>query len=90
MWLRTYIFSFLDFLSQSIAGFNFNDSMSEVRYTELPGSGTLEVLSLVNSSNVGIDGLWVFRVDTNEIIRKSFLKGYTLIATIETQSLAVW
>ena len=57
---------------QSIAGFNFNDGMSEVRHTELPGSGTLEVLSLVNSSNVGIDGLWIFRVENNEIIRKSF------------------
>ena len=74
--MATYIFfSFLDFVGVrpiSIAGFNFNDSMSEVRYTELPESGTLEVLSLVNSSNVGNDGLWIFRVDTNEIIRKSF------------------
>ena len=74
MWLRTF-FSFLDLFGQSIAGYNFNDSMSELRHTELPGSGTLEVLSLVKSSNVGSDGLWVFRVDTNEIIRKSFLKG---------------
>ena len=55
----------------AIAGFNFNDSsanvMRPVKYFNLPNSGTDAIEELTRTSNVGITGLWIFRVDENEI-----------------------
>jgi hypothetical protein len=47
-------------------GFNAGDG---VVYYNLPGSNTqgLGLLNLTNSSNVGIDGRWMFRVDGSNI-----------------------
>ena len=51
-----------------IAGFNFNDPFSgEGKFSQLPGSGTPNVSFLTTTSNVGSPGLWIFRVDENEI-----------------------
>ena len=43
------------------AGFNAGDNRT---FYNIPGSYTADVSSLVNTSNVGTPGLWVFRVDT--------------------------
>ena len=47
------------------AGFNAGDGE---RFFTLPGSGFREVLNLTSSSNVGRPGVWIFRVDEEEII----------------------
>lgn len=46
------------------AGFNAGDG---VRYFNIPGSRTRQVLELPNSSNVGIPGRWMFRIDNAKI-----------------------
>ena len=35
---------------------------------DLPGSGFDDVRNLVNTSNVGVDGMWMYRVDSSDII----------------------
>jgi Nidogen-like len=45
-------------------GFNAGDAKV---YYNLPGSNTKGVLNLTNSSNVGVNGRWLFRVDGNNI-----------------------
>lgn len=46
------------------AGFNAGDGM---RYFNIPGSRTQEVLNLLDKSNVGIPGRWMFRIDNAKI-----------------------
>ena len=61
----------------AIAGFNFNDSRAfergiakPVKYANLPNSGSESVVNLMRTSNVGNPGLWIFRVDENELVSK--------------------
>ena len=42
------------------AGFNGGDG---VRYFNIPGSGTHQVLDLPNQSNVADPGRWLYRID---------------------------
>ena len=43
------------------AGFNGGDGL---RYFNIPGSGTHQVLDLSRQSNVGIPGRWLYRIDS--------------------------
>lgn len=45
-------------------GFNAGDGE---RYASVPGSQTPDILNIDTTSNVGIAGVWMFRVDTFEI-----------------------
>lgn len=45
-------------------GFNAGDGD---RFFSIPGSQTAAILNVYNTSNVGIPGLWTFRVDQNAI-----------------------
>jgi receptor-type tyrosine-protein phosphatase Q/CUB/sushi domain-containing protein len=45
-------------------GFNAGDG---IRFESIPGSRTNEILNITITSNIGIDGVWVFRVDEEEI-----------------------
>ena len=40
---------------------------SEDIFSELPCSNNPKVVSLAETSNVGMDGLWLFRIDQNTI-----------------------
>ena len=46
------------------AGFNAGDG---VNYYSLPGSRTPNVISVVNSTNAAVPGLWIFKVDSNNV-----------------------
>ena len=53
----------------AIAGFNVNyPSVDVMKNFTLPGSGTDDIANLVDTSNVGVPGLWMFRVDQSDII----------------------
>ena len=54
-----------DSLNLAQAGFNAGDGR---RFFALPGSGSVDILELNSSSNVGRPGVWIFRVDEAEII----------------------
>ena len=43
-------------------GFNAGDG---VRYFSIPGSQTAAIVNIDTTSNVGVPGLWMFRVDQN-------------------------
>ena len=45
-------------------GFNAGDG---IQFFSIPGSQTAAILNIYNTSNVGVPGLWVFRVDQNAI-----------------------
>jgi hypothetical protein len=44
------------------AGFNAGDG---VNHYSIPGSRTSNVISIANSTNAGVPGLWIFKVDSN-------------------------
>ncbi len=44
----------------AVAGINAGD---DVRSVTLPGSGTEDIRNLTTTSNVGVDGMWMYRVD---------------------------
>ena len=41
--------------------------MKPVKNATLPNSGTDAIVNLTETSNVGNPGLWIFRVDENEL-----------------------
>ena len=54
----------------AIAGLSVNHSASNtqvVEFVQLPYSGTNDVTRLTSTSNIGIPGVWLFRVDSTEI-----------------------
>ena len=46
-------------------GFNAGDGL---RFATVPNSQTPEIINISSTSNVGIPGVWIFRVDQGEII----------------------
>ena len=46
------------------AGFNAGDGE---RYFSIPGSRTADIVDVEHTTNVGLQGRWVFRVDDNSI-----------------------
>ena len=49
-------------------GFNAGDG---TRFLSIPGSRTSAIVNIATTSNVGIPGLWIFRVDLSEIATPS-------------------
>ena len=45
-------------------GFNSGDG---IRFASVPGSQTMAIVNIDTTSNVGIPGVWVFRVDEEDI-----------------------
>ena len=45
-------------------GFNAGDG---VRFASVPGSQTADIVNIDTTSNVGIPGVWIFRVDEEDI-----------------------
>lgn len=60
-----YPFSTSVFPYSARAGFNKGNGME---FFELPGSGTNEILFLSNTSYVNMSGVWIFRVDQDEMV----------------------
>ena len=46
-------------------GFNAGDG---IRFASVPGSQTAEIANIEETSNVGVPGLWIFRVDENIVL----------------------
>ncbi len=46
---------------RALAGINGSDG---VRSVTLPGSGTEDIRNLTTTSNVGVEGVWMYRVDS--------------------------
>ena len=46
-------------------GFNAGDG---VRFAIVPGSRTASIINIASTSNVGINGVWIYRVDAAEIV----------------------
>ena len=46
-------------------GFNAGDG---VRFAIVPGSRTSEIIAIASTSNVEVDGVWIYRVDAAEIV----------------------
>ena len=44
------------------------DGGDGVRFVNLPGSSSHEIRNLVTTSNVGVNGMWMYRVDSSDII----------------------
>lgn len=60
------------------AGFN----LGTVDYLLIPGSGTPEIINITRTSNAGKAGVWLFRVDDDEISSGScFDDGEAQMAT---------
>uniref|UniRef100_A0AC34RER1 Uncharacterized protein n=1 Tax=Panagrolaimus sp. JU765 TaxID=591449 RepID=A0AC34RER1_9BILA len=59
------VYSKLVINNDAVAGFTSDDETST--YFALPGSGTSEALQLVEKSNIGIPGEWLFRIDAEQI-----------------------
>ena len=46
-------------------GFNAGDG---IHFENVPGSQTSEIINIASASNVGIGGVWIFRVDEEDIV----------------------
>ncbi len=45
-------------------------SPDETRSVGLPGSGSSDLSHLVTTSNVGVEGMWMYRVDSSVVLAK--------------------
>ena len=50
--------------TEAQVGFNAGDG---IRFASVPGSQTPDIINIDTTSNVGIAGVWIFRVDEFEI-----------------------
>ena len=50
--------------TQAHVGFNAGDG---VRFATVPNSQTPEIINISSTSNVGVPGVWIFRVDQEDI-----------------------
>ena len=48
----------------ALVGYNAGDELTSF---EVPGSQTDNILNIVSTSNVGVSGVWVFRLDEHDI-----------------------
>ena len=51
--------------TEAQVGFNAGDG---IRYANVPGSQTSDIINIDTTSNVGIAGVWIFRVDMAEMV----------------------
>lgn len=49
----------------ALAGFNAGDS---IRFFNVPGSRTSEIINITSTSNVNKPGVWIFRTDDERIV----------------------
>ena len=52
--------------TEAQVGFNAGDG---IRFASVPGSQTPDIINIDTTSNVGIAGVWVFRVDVDEMVQ---------------------
>ena len=53
-------------------GFNAGDG---INFANVPGSQTSEIINIASTSNIGIDGVWIFRVDGEKIVTANVTNG---------------
>ena len=58
--------------TEAHVGFNAGDG---VNFANVPGSQTPEIINISNTSNTGIPGVWIFRVDGAEIVPTNSSNG---------------
>ena len=51
--------------TEAHVGFNAGDG---IRFAGVPGSQTPDIINIASTSNVGQNGVWLFRVDQEEIV----------------------
>ena len=61
------------------AGFNRNHGS---HFYALPGSGTSDILLLTNTSYVNISGVWIFRVDDDDVISIGGIHAFLSVITV--------
>ena len=44
------------------------DAGDGIRYFAVPSSQTDEIINIADTSNVGIPGMWIFRIDGQEVV----------------------
>ena len=44
------------------------DAGDGIRYFAVPGSWTAAIINIASTSNVGIPGMWIFRIDGQEVV----------------------
>ena len=44
------------------------DAGDGIRYATIPGSQTDAIINITQTSNVGIPGVWIFRIDGQEVV----------------------
>ena len=44
------------------------DAGDGIRYFAVPGSQTDEIINIASTSNVNIPGMWIFRIDGQEVV----------------------
>ena len=49
----------------AVAGFNAGDS---IRFFNVPGSRTSDIINIASTSNVNKPGVWIFRIDDERIV----------------------
>ena len=49
----------------ALAGFNAGD---RIRFFNVPGSRTSEIINIASTSNVNKPGVWIFRIDDERIV----------------------
>ena len=52
--------------TEAQVGFNAGDG---IRYASVPGSQTPDIINIDTTSNVAIAGVWIFRVDMEEMVQ---------------------
>lgn len=64
-----FVYSKLSPTANAVTGFNGprEEEPSSVEHFALPGSGTAQAAELVEKSNIGIPGEWLFRIDEERI-----------------------
>ena len=60
------------------AGFDAGDRM---RFFSLPDSGTNDIMNIDTTTNAGVPGQWIFRVDLNDITEPSMCKLCSMYIT---------
>ena len=62
-------------------GFNAGDSE---RYAAVPGSSTASIINIASTSNVDVDGVWIYRVDAAKIVDPSDESNISLMKQLCT------
>ena len=71
-----FVYDDIQWTGRALAGINPGDGVS---HFTIPGSDTSRMLDIEGTSNVGIPGVWIFRVDrgNNAVVMQTYMQ-YTL------------